>query len=163
MKFSDFVAPRAIFADLQATNKEGVIREIVSRLHRAGCLAEADPEAVTRVIMGREELGSTGVGGGIALPEGINVPVASILGAIAISRHEIDFDALDDEPVDLVFLLLFPPEDIGKVHEARRTIDSHLKDERFVNDLRQARTPEQVFQVLQRADGEASDDPSGGG
>jgi mannitol/fructose-specific phosphotransferase system IIA component (Ntr-type) len=162
MRFSDFVAPRAIITDLRATTKEGVICEIVSRLHCVGCLAEADPEAVTRVILGREELGSTGVGGGIALPEGIVERIAGVLGAVATSRHEIDFDALDEEPVDLVFLLVFPPRDIGKVYEARRTIDSHLKDERFVNDLRQARTPEQVLEVLQRADREASDGPSGG-
>jgi PTS system nitrogen regulatory IIA component len=130
MRFSDFVATRAIITDLRATTKEGVIREIVSHLHRVGCLAEADPEAVTRVILGREELGSTGVGGGIALPEGIVERVADVLGAVAISRHEIAFDALDEEPVDLVFLLVLPPRDIGKVYEARRAIDRHLKDER---------------------------------
>jgi mannitol/fructose-specific phosphotransferase system IIA component (Ntr-type) len=162
MKFSDFVAPRAIIADLQATNKEGVICEIVGRLHSAGCLAEADLEVVTRAILGREELGSTGFGGGLALPEGCTERVAGIIGTVAISRHEIDFDALDEEPVDLVFLLLFPPRDIGQVREARRTIDSHLKDERFVNDLRQARTPEQVLEVLWRADRQAPDGPSGG-
>jgi len=68
MKLSDFVVREAIVVDLQATGKEEAIREIVRSLSHSGRLAEADLESVTRAILGREELGSTGVGGGVALP-----------------------------------------------------------------------------------------------
>ena len=75
MKFSDFVVREAILTDLQATTKEGAIREIVRSLHHAGALAEADLESITRGLLGREELGSTGIGQGMAfLGQGVALP-----------------------------------------------------------------------------------------
>jgi Phosphoenolpyruvate-dependent sugar phosphotransferase system, EIIA 2 len=70
MKLSDFVIRDSIVVDLQATTKEEAIREMVGSLHKAGQLADSEVESVIRAILGREELGSTGIGMGVAVPRG---------------------------------------------------------------------------------------------
>lgn len=152
MKLSDFVVREAILVDLQSTTKEAAIREIVGSLRDAGCLAESDTESVIRSILGREELGSTGIGQGVAVPHTRHSTVSRLLGTVALSRRGVAFDALDREPVDILFLLVSPPNQPGDHLRALENISRHLKDERFVRLLRQARTPEQVNDVLDEAD-----------
>src|ERR1700751_4819406 len=109
MKLSDFVVREAILVDLQATGKEEAIREIVRSLNHAGRLAEADQESVTRAILGREELGSTGIGQGVAVPHTRHPTVNRLIGTVALSKRGVDFAALDGDPVDILFLLISPP------------------------------------------------------
>src|SRR5215218_10279465 len=90
MKLSDFVVKEAIIVDLQATGKEDAIREIVGSLAQAGRLAEGDLESVARAILGREELGSTGIGQGVAVPHTRHPTVDRLLGTVARSRHGVD-------------------------------------------------------------------------
>jgi PTS system nitrogen regulatory IIA component len=138
MKLSDFVVREAILVDLQATGKEDAIREIVGSLNQAGKLADGDQESVARAILGREELGSTGIGQGVAVPH---------------TRHPtVDFAALDGEPVDIFFLLISPPNQPGDHLRALENISRHLKDERFVSFLRQSKTRDQVIELLAEAD-----------
>ena len=113
MKLSDFVVREAIIVDLQATGKEEAIREIVQSLNQAGCLADGDLESVTRAILGREELGSTGIGQGVAVPHTRHPTVSRLIGTVALSRRGVDFAALDGEPVDIFFLLISPPNQPG--------------------------------------------------
>jgi len=152
MKLSDFVVREAILVDLQATGKEETIREIVRSLYNAGQLAEADLESVTRAILNREELGSTGIGQGVAVPHTRHPTVSRLIGTVALSRRGVDFTALDGEPVDILFLLISPPNQPGDHLRALENISRHLKDERFVNFLRQAKTREQVIDLLEEAD-----------
>jgi len=152
MKLSDFVVREAILVDLQATGKEDTIREIVRSLYNAGQLAEADLESVTRAILNREELGSTGIGQGVAVPHTRHPTVNHLIGTVALSRRGVDFTALDGEPVDILFLLISPPNQPGDHLRALENISRHLKDEKFVNFLRQARTREQVIDLLEEAD-----------
>ena len=156
MKLLDFVVREAILVDLQATGKEEAIREIVGSLHRAGQLAEADLESVIRAILGREELGSTGIGQGVAVPHTRHPTVQRLIGTVALSRRGVDFAALDGEPVDIFFLLVSPPNQPGDHLRALENISRHLKDERFVSFLRQAKTRENVIEVLEEADQGAS-------
>ena len=107
-KLSDFMVREAVITDLQATTKEGAIREIVCSLKDAGYLAEADTESIIRAILAREELGSTGIGGGMACPETRHPAVNRVIGTIGRSRQGIEFDACDGEPVDLLFLVITP-------------------------------------------------------
>lgn len=154
MKLSDFVVREAILVDLQATGKEEAIREIVQSLHTAGRLAEADLESVARAILNREELGSTGIGQGVAVPHTRHPKADRLIGTVALSRKPrgVDFAALDGEPVDILFLLISPPNQPGDHLRALENISRHLKDERFVNFLRQAQTREQVEELLDEAD-----------
>lgn len=154
MKLSDFVVREAILVDLQATGKEEAIREIVQSLNTAGRLAEADLESVSRAILNREELGSTGIGQGVAVPHTRHPKADRLIGTVALSRKPrgVDFAALDGEPVDILFLLISPPNQPGDHLRALENISRHLKDERFVNFLRQAQTREQVEELLDEAD-----------
>jgi len=152
MKLSDFVVREAIVVDLKATDKEGTIREIVGSLHAAGQLGEADLESVIRAILGREELGSTGIGQGVAVPHTRHPSATRLVGTVALARRGVDFAALDGEPVDVFFLLISPPNQPGDHLRALENISRHLKDERFVSFLRQAKAREQVIDVLEDAD-----------
>jgi mannitol/fructose-specific phosphotransferase system IIA component (Ntr-type) len=152
MKLSDFVVGEAILVDLQATGKEEAIREMVRSLHQAGRLAEGEMDGVARAILGREELGSTGIGQGVAVPHTRHPTVNRLLGTVALSRHGVDFAALDGEPVDILFLLISPPNQPGDHLRALENISRHLKDERFVNFLRQAKSREAIVELLQEAD-----------
>src|SRR5260370_27045872 len=154
MKLSDFVVREAIIVDLQATGKEDAIREIVGSLSRAGRLGEGDLESVARAILGREELGSTGIGQGVAVPHTRHPTVDRLIGTVALSRRGVDFAALDGDPVDIFFLLISPPNQPGDHLRALENISRHLKDERFVSFLRQAKTRENVVDLLEEPDQE---------
>jgi nitrogen PTS system EIIA component len=154
MKFLDFVVREAIITDLQATTKEGAIREVVRSLQDTGHFAGAALESIMRVLLGREEIGSTGVGGGWACPgANCNHPaVARVIGTIALSRRGIEWDALDGEPVDILFFLISSPKRPADDLGAQEVIGRHMRDERFRDRLRQAETREQVFELLEGAD-----------
>lgn len=152
MKLSDFVVRDAVIVDLQATTKEEAIREIVSGLRDAGRLSESDLESVTRAILNREDLGSTGIGQGVAVPHTRHPMVDRLIGTVALSSKGVEFAALDGEPVDILFLLVSPPNQPGDHLRALENISRHLKDEQFVRFLRQARSREQILDVLDEAD-----------
>lgn len=152
MKLSDFVVREAILVNLKATTKEEAIREIVNSLQAAGRVSESDTESVTRAILNREELGSTGIGQGVAVPHTRHPTVSRLIGTVALSRQGVEFAALDGEPVDILVLLVSPPNQPGDHLRALENISRHLKDERFVNFLRQARTRDQVVDLLDEAD-----------
>src|SRR6516225_9702851 len=108
MKLSDFVIRESIIVDLQATGKEEAIREMVGSLHKAGKLADGDVEGVIRAILGREELGSTGIGMGVAVPHTRHTTLTRLIGTVALSKRGVDFAALDGDPVTIFFLLVSP-------------------------------------------------------
>ena len=101
----------------------------------------------------REPLpGSTGIGQGVAVPHTRHPTVDRLIGTVALSRRGVDFAALDGEPVDILFLLVSPPNQPGDHLRALENISRHLKDERFVSFLRQATTRENVVELLEEAD-----------
>src|SRR4029077_8919679 len=108
-------------------------------------------EGVIRAILGREELGSTGIGQGVAVPHTRHPTVQKLVGTVALSRRGVEFAALDGDPVDIFFLLISPPNLPGDHLRALENISRHLKDERFVSFLRQANPREQVVDVLDDA------------
>src|SRR6516165_64277 len=110
MRMSDFVVRDAIIPELPATNKEGVIREMVEALRAAGQFKGADLEDVIRAILKREQLGSTGIGRGVAIPHTKHGSVDRLVGTVAVSPTGVPFDSLDGKPV-FVFVLLISPQD----------------------------------------------------
>lgn len=152
MKFSDFISSAAIKADLQADDKEGVIREMVEALSQAGNIANGEAAGIVKAILKREELGSTGIGRGVAVPHTKHHSAQRLIGTVAVSGEGIDFDSLDGEKVQLLFLLISPPDRPGDHLRALENISRQLRNETFCRFLKQAKTPAEIRQLLDEAD-----------
>ena len=137
MKFTDFVIREAIVPSLNATTKEEVIREIVGSLRVTGAIKASDEDAVVAAIMKREELGSTGIGNGVAVPHTKHASVEKLSAAVAISRTGVDFASLDGEDVFILFLLVSPPDRPGDHLRGLENISRHLRSQDFCNFLKQ--------------------------
>ena len=152
MKFSDFVKPQAIKAELTSTDKEGVIRELVTSLVDSGQLAADEQDSIVEAILKREELGSTGLGRGIAVPHTKHPCVNQPVGPVGVSPNGVDFQSLDGEQVHLFFMLISPPDQPSDHLRALENISKQLQDETFYRFLKQSKTSEDIQQILEEAD-----------
>ena len=152
MKFSDFVATDAIRAHVAAGSKEGVIREMVQALVDAGRIAAGDQDGIVKAIMKREDLGSTGIGRGVAVPHTKHPGVTRLVGTVAVSPPGIDFESLDGDPVHLFFLLVSPPDRPGDHLRALENISRQLRDDTFCRLLKAAKGPVDIQHLLEEAD-----------
>ncbi len=152
MKFADFVNNDAIKADLEADDKEGVIREVATALLQAGSIEEAEFEGVVQAILKREELGSTGIGRGVAVPHTKHPSVDRLVGTVGVSAQGVDFDSLDGEKVHLFFLLISPPDRPGDHLRALENISRQLRDDTFCRFLKQSKAASDIQQLLEEAD-----------
>jgi nitrogen PTS system EIIA component len=147
MKFADFVSIEAIRSDLHA-----VVREMTHALLEAGKISGGEVESIVKAIMKREELGSTGIGRGVAVPHTKHPSVDRLVGTVAVSRDGVDFESLDGEKVQLFFLLISPPDRPGEHLRALENISRQLRDDMFCKYLKQAKTKEDIQQLLEEAD-----------
>ena len=152
MQFADFILLDAIRTEIQAVDKEGVIREMAQSLLDAGGIKGDEYEGIVKAIIRREELGSTGIGYGIAVPHTKHPSVERLVGTVAISSRGIDFDSLDGEKVYLFFMLISPPDRAGEHLRALEHITRQLRDETFCRFLKQSKTREDIKQLLEEAD-----------
>ena len=152
MKFSDFILEDSIITELNATTKQGVVHEMVQSLYKAGGIPESEIESIVAAIMRREELGTTGVGHGTAVPHTKHMSVDRLVGTIAISSDGVDFDSLDCEKVNLFFLLVSPPDRPGEHLRALEHISLQLKDEAFCRFMKQSHKREDILELLKEAD-----------
>ena len=152
MKLAELIDTRAIAAEIQATTKEAAIKELVAVLVAAGQVAEADTRKLTAALMAREQLGSTGIGQGLAVPHAKHESVKDLVAAFGRSKKGVEFDSLDGEPVYLLFLLLSNQEASGKHLEALAYITKLLRDELFCRFLREAKDHEEIVELLKEAD-----------
>lgn len=152
MKFADFINIESIRANLKASSKEAVIREMVGALVEAGQIRGEDLEGIIKAIMKREELGSTGIGRGVAVPHTKHPSVDHLVGTVAVSGGGVDFNSLDGEKVQLFFLLVSPPDRPGDHLRALENISRQLRDGMFCKFLKQSKTPEEIRQLLEEAD-----------
>ncbi len=149
---SDLLAPQAVQASLSVPNKKSLFQQMAAG---AGKLVEVDPKLVVERLGDRERLGSTGFGGGVAIPHGKIDGLERVVGMFARLSQPIDFSAIDDMPVDLVFLLLSPP-DAGVEHlKALARVSRRLRDRAFVAKLRGAGSPDALYALF--ASGETRD------
>lgn len=148
MRMSDFVIREAIIADLAATTKEGVIREIVDSLRAAGYFPGDEAENVVRAILKREQLGSTGIGRSIAIPHTKHPGVDRLVGTVAVSRAGVPFDSIDGEPVHVVVLLVSPQDRPGDHLRALENVVRNMRDDNFVRALRDATTNDDIWRLL---------------
>jgi nitrogen PTS system EIIA component len=152
MRMTDFVAREAILPELTATTKEGVIREMVGSLGRAGLLKAAELEDIIRAVLKRELLGSTGIGRGVAIPHTKHSSVERLIGTVALSRPGVSFESLDGEPVHVFVLLISPQDRPGDHLRALENVSRSLRDDGFVRSLRQATTREAIWDLLGELD-----------
>ncbi len=153
MKFADFICRKAIRANLAASDKEGAIREMVQALVEAGEIPADQAESIVKAIMKREELGSTAIGRGVAVPHTKHPSVERLVGTVAVSNEGVDFASLDGETVQLFFLLISPPDRPGEHLRALEKISRHLREDTFRKFLKQSKTPEEIEQLLNEAEG----------
>jgi PTS system nitrogen regulatory IIA component len=147
MQILDFLSADAIKLTLESKNKKDVIKELVELLVKSGKVN--DKKKMVQTLMEREELGSTGIGQGIAIPHGKSDTVSDLAAAFALSSEGISFDSLDGEPVNIFFLLVAPEGAAGAHLKALARISSLLKDKYFRKSLLSAKTPEEVVKIIQ--------------
>ena len=152
MKLTEFVVPEAILPDLKADSKESAIRQMVGSLTKSGRIRETDEEAIVTAILKREELGSTGIGRGVAVPHTKHPSVSSIIATVALCHDGLDFESLDGEDVFILLLLVSPPDRPGDHLRGLETITRHLKKDDFCSFLKQSTTQQQVMDILVEAD-----------
>ncbi len=152
MKFSDFVSVKSLRAELVSDAKENVIAELVDSLQSAGEINAADRDDIIKAILKREELGSTGIGRGIAVPHTKHPSVEKLIGTVGVSSTGVDFDSLDGEKVQLFFLLVSPPDRPGDHLRALENISRQLRDETFCRFLKQSKSAQDIITLLEEAD-----------
>ncbi|MET3793531.1 PTS IIA-like nitrogen regulatory protein PtsN [Aquamicrobium terrae] len=145
MALNDLVDVPAIMPALKANSKKQVLQLLAERASAVSGIPERD---IFETILQREKLGSTGVGNGIAIPHGKLAGVKGITGVFARLETPVDFEALDDQPVDLVFLLL-APEGAGADHlKALSRIARVLRDTDTVAKIRGTRDAQAIHALL---------------
>jgi nitrogen PTS system EIIA component len=145
MALADLLQQDAIIPALKANSKKQLLQELAVKASKLTGLSERE---IFDVILQRERLGSTGVGNGIAIPHGKLNSVKSIIGIFARLESPVDFEALDDQPVDLVFLLL-APEGAGADHlKALSRIARVLRDQDLVAKLRATNSASAIYAFL---------------
>jgi len=152
MKLTDFVVPKAVVANLEASDRNAAIRELVQALCSAGALPAADGDAIAKAIIARENQGSTGFGKGVAVPHVKHPKVPKITCTVGRSAAGLDFSALDRAPVYTVVILLSPPDNPDGHLAAMESIFRHLQRDNFRKFLRQAETTEAIMDLLKEAD-----------
>jgi len=149
LTLTDFVAPNAVVAGLKVNSKKQAIQELAAR---AAELTGQSEKEILEILLQREKLGSTGVGSGVAIPHGKLPKLGRLFGLFARLQRPIDFEALDNQPVDLIFLLLSPP-DAGAEHlKALAAISRVTRDAATLERLRGARSRDALAAVLMGAD-----------
>ncbi len=145
MSLTDLIAPNAVIPVLKADSKKQAIQELAAR---AAQLTGHSERMIAEILLQREKLGSTGVGNGIAIPHGKLPKLGKLFGMFARLERPIDFEALDGQPVDLIFLLL-APETAGADHlKALARIARLLRDPDIGQKLRASQDAEALYAVL---------------
>jgi len=158
MKFMEFVVSESIQPDMTAVTKEDTIRSMVASLKATGAVPAADEEAVVAAILKREELGSTGIGNGVAVPHTKHPCVDRIVATVAISKEGVEFASLDGENVHILFLLISPPDRPGDHLRGLENISRHLRNQDFCSFLRQSTTAKDILELLKEADDSEGDE-----
>lgn len=148
MKITDFLDRRAIKIGLAATDKEAILKELVDVLAESKDVG--DRKAIVKALLDRENLGSTGIGQGIAIPHGKTDRVKELVAVLGISRKGVNFDALDGESVYIFFLLVAPKDTAGPHLKALAQISRLLRDSYFCELMKRCHTSEELYELIKR-------------
>ena len=150
MELSDLLAPERVVARLQVADQTALLAELG---RRAGALCEIPAETISAALENRERLGSTGLGGGIALPHARLAQLEKFFGMFARLARPIPFDAIDDQPVAFVFLLLSPMAADAEHLAALAAISRQMCAPDVVRRLGAARSAAELYDVLVASEG----------
>lgn len=143
---AELFTPGRIALDVEATSKRQLLRELAELVARD---LGVDAEAILEALLEREKLGSTAIGEGIAIPHARVESIDDLVGAFVRLVKGVDFDALDEEPVDLIFLLLAPVATSSAEHlRILARLARALRDPELREGLRHAESPERVLELL---------------
>lgn len=145
MQILDVLSDKSIQTSLAANEKMGLLEELTLPMAEIAQLAHRD---LMDVLLERERLGSTGIGGGIGIPHGKLADLKNPLLGFGISHQGVDFDAIDQQPVHLFFILLTPSNATGTHLGLLARISRLLKDENVKEQLRQAHSPQAVRAII---------------
>jgi nitrogen PTS system EIIA component len=145
MEIADLLTPRSVIATLRVGNKKQVLQEIA---RRAASLTGVTERRIHDVLAEREKFGSTGIGKGIAVPHGKLVELTRLYGLFARLERPIPFEAIDDQPVDLVFALLAPAEAGAEHLRALARVSRLLRDAATCQKLRGTDNADALYALL---------------
>ncbi len=156
MKLREIVVEQAILPNLNASDRDEAIAQIINAMVDAGAVSDDHREEFTNAVIKREKRASTGFGHGVAVPHVKHSAINSPMIGIGVSHEGVDFNALDNQPVYTIVLLL-SPEDRPENHlDAMEAIFGNLSQEVFRRFLRQAQSVEDVLTLLEEADDKTS-------
>jgi len=150
MMITDFLKEDCILVDLKSKEKKEALAELLELLKKNKHIKDGDE--ILETLMEREKLGSTGIGQGIAVPHAKTDQIEDLVGAVGISDSGLSFDALDGEPVNIIFLILAPSKSIGLHLKALAKIARLLKNRTFRNALRNSQKPSEVLKIIKEDD-----------
>jgi PTS system nitrogen regulatory IIA component len=151
MKICEVLHKEAILADLKARNKKGILEELVDPVAE---IANVHPEDLVKVLLERERLGSTGIGGGIGIPHGKMKNLESLVLGFGLSRKGVDFESLDGKPAHIFFLLMTPENSTGLHLKLLARISRILKNEPFKDRLLGASDRDEILSIIKGEDEE---------
>ncbi|MDD2388947.1 MAG: PTS sugar transporter subunit IIA [Desulfobacterales bacterium] len=151
MKILDVLYKDSILVDLKSSDKKGILEELVGPAAR---LSGINQDKLFHVLMEREMLGSTGIGGGIGIPHGKLKSLESLILGFGLSRKGVDFESIDGKPTHIFFLLLTPENSTGIHLKVLAQISKILKNEPFKTRLMEAKNSEEVLDLLKKVDQE---------
>ncbi|KFA86979.1 PTS sugar transporter subunit IIA [Archangium violaceum] len=150
MRISEFLSPEALIADLQARDKQAVLREMSAVLSRAHPSLKED--RLVEVLREREKLGSTGIGEGVAIPHGKLPGLTNLVAAFGVSRQGVDFEAIDGKPTHLFFALVAPENSAGVHLKALARISRLFKNPRFRASILDATSAADIHALIVQED-----------
>jgi len=149
MKILDVLLKDAMIDNLKSRDKKGVIEELVLSVSR---ISGVNSEELVRVLMERERLGSTGIGGGIGIPHGKMKNLESLLLSFGLSRKGVDFESIDNKPAHIFFLLVTPENSTGLHLKMLARISRILKNELFKEKLLNAADRDEIYNIIKEED-----------
>lgn len=145
MKISDLLSPANVMVDVRATDKGQLLRDLAEV---AASALQMPAELIAVELNKREELGSTGMGNGIAIPHARFADLVKPFGILARLKHPIDFDAIDGERVDLAFVLLLPASPDGEQLGALACVARQLRLPSVIDRLRRLKQPAELYAAI---------------
>lgn len=150
MKITQIILTEALISTLKAKDKNAVIYELSEAISKSQPSLSSDK--IAKVLLERENLGSTGIGSGVAIPHGKLAELDTIVASFGRSIEGIDFDSQDGEPAHLFFVMLAPKDSAGTHLQALAKLSRLLKSSQFRGQLLQAQSPEEILEIIKTAD-----------
>jgi nitrogen PTS system EIIA component len=151
MKILDVLPKETILADLKAVDKKGVLEELVIPV---ADISGINPEDLVKVLMEREQLGSTGIGEGIGIPHGKVKDLDSLILGFGLSQKGVDFDSMDGLPAHIFFLLITPENSTGLHLKLLAQISKILKNDLFKEKLLRASSRDEIYSIIKEKEEE---------